>query len=81
VVGAGLHRHVERRPTRSLAGGLERDDLAVAAAGLGRALADDGAVPDDHGADRRLRVGAAGRRSGDLERAAEAHASPSTRAR
>ena len=58
VVGARLHRHVERRAAGALAGGLERDDLAVpAAVRLGRALADDLAVRDDDGADGRLRIG------------------------
>ena len=33
MVGARLHRHVERRTARTLAGGLERDDLAVPPAG------------------------------------------------
>ena len=39
--------------------GFERDDLAVPAGLLGRALADDLAVRDDHRADRRLRIGPA----------------------
>ena len=58
-VRARLHRHVERRAARPLAGRGERDDLAVPAAGLGHALADDLAVRDDDRADRRLRVRAA----------------------
>ena len=36
VVRARLERHVERRAARALAGGVERDDLGVPAARLGR---------------------------------------------
>ena len=59
VVGARLHRHEEGRAAGALAGGFERHDLAVTAGLLGRTLADDLAVRDDHRADRRLRIGPA----------------------
>ena len=76
MVGARLHRHEERRAAGPLAGGSERDDLAVpAAVGLGHALADDRAVGNEHGADGRdsgSRTGPA--RVDERERAVEAHA-------
>jgi hypothetical protein len=75
VVRTRLHRHVERGAARTLAGLVERDDLAVAAARLGRALADDHAVADDDGADRGLRVGAAVGFGGQLESSGDRHAS------
>ena len=73
MVPAGLHRHVERRAAGALAGRLERDDLAVAPAGLGDALADDLVADDDDRADRRLRVRPVLRVRGELERPLETH--------
>ena len=81
VVRAGLHRHVERRAARPLAGGVERDDLAVPSRDLGRALADDLVSRDDDGADRRLGIGPAARVLGELHGPLQAHASAWTRPR
>ncbi len=91
VVRAGLHRHVERRPARSLAGRGQRDDFAVPAAGLGPALAHDLPVAHEHRRDGRLRIPGAARGRTELERPFEiqfrlrrayaGHASSSTRRR
>ena len=76
VVGARLHGHEDRPAPGRLAGGVERDRLRVRPSGrLADPLADDRAVrSDDDGADRRVRVPAAGVRGRELERALEAHA-------
>ena len=78
MVCARLHRHVERGATRPLAGLGERDDLAVAPVRLGRALADDAAVRDDDGPDRRLRIRPAVRFRCELQCPLQAHASACT---
>ena len=82
-VRARLHRHVERRAARPLARRGERDDLAVPAARLGDALADDLAVRDDDRADRRLRVRAAAarRRPAPVRARGSSHASTTRRPR
>ena len=58
-------------PPRALSGSVERDDLAVPAAQLRRALADDLAVADEHRADVRLRVRQAERLVRESERPLE----------
>ena len=72
VVGAGLHRHVERRAAGALAGRLERDHLGVRAAlALVPALADDVAAGDDDRADDRIRPSRAAPALGELDRPLE----------
>ena len=55
-------------PLAALAGRVERDDLAVATIGFGRALADHVPVAHEHRADVGLRVGPAQGRVGERER-------------
>jgi hypothetical protein len=79
-VRAGLHREIERRASRPLAGGLESDHLSVRASlPLVPPLPDDLAVSDDDRADHRVRVGASSAVVSELESSFEAHAR-STRA-
>ena len=60
VMRAGLERDVERRAACRRAGAAQRLDFGVRpAARLGPAAADNVAVLDDHGADRRIGPGAA----------------------
>src|SRR5262249_13347955 len=76
VVGARLHRHVERRAARALACGIQRDDLAVRTAlALVPTLGDDLAVAHDDRADDGIRMCRAAPSLGELKRAFEAHAS------
>ena len=78
VVGAGLHRHVERRAAGLLARRRERDDLAVAPVRLGRALADDRPSATTTRPDRRLRIRPAVGFRCELQRPLKAHASACT---
>ena len=79
MVGAGLERDVERRTACALARRTERDDLRVATRRLGRALADDLAVADEHGANDRVGLRRPAPALGELERPLEiAHTSAST---
>ena len=75
MVGAGLHRHEERRAAGSVACRSERHDLAVrAAVGLGDALADDVAAGDDDRPDGRVRIAHRPGGVDERERAVETHA-------
>ena len=72
VVRARLHRHVQRRAARTLAGGLERNHLRVRAArALVPALSDNVAVLDDDRTDDGVRMGRAPAALGELERPLE----------
>ena len=75
LVGAGLERHVQRRPRRLVTAGpavLQRRHLGVRAAELGvEALADHLAVAHQHRADQRVRADPAAAALGQLERPSE----------
>ena len=80
VMGARLHRHVERRAARSVAGSRKCNDLTVAAAvALGHAFSHNLAVRDDDRAHGRVRVGDSRGHCRELERAIEAHAPAAAR--
>src|SRR5581483_9732025 len=81
VVVARLQGDVQRRSTRTLAGGAEGDDLRVPARRLGDALSDDLPLGHDDGTDGGLRVRARMREPRELDRARERHRASSTSCR